>query len=111
LPSCSGGVCVSAFLVGGLERIRAGRGAAPVTPSPRTVNAKKHAEFQVMRSIPYFSTMSDEELREQRIPPGMHSWGEVTVMGKRLDGLNWLFLPPETGPARVDADGVHPLRF
>lgn len=65
----------------------------PVVPA---VNEAERAEFQVMRSIPYFARMSDDELRQQRIPPGMRSWQEVVLMGKRLDALNWLFLPPET---------------
>lgn len=50
-----------------------------------------------MKKIPYFSKMSEEQLRKQPMPPGFKDWGQVLEMGKKLDGLEWLFLPPETG--------------
>jgi hypothetical protein len=68
-------------------------------PTPKaspTPNAEKR-KFEQMRKIPYFSKMTDEQLRKQPLPPGIKDWGEVTEMGKRLDGLEWLFIPPETG--------------
>ena len=63
-------------------------------PTPTPAERKT---FEQMRKIPYFSKMSEEQLRKQPIPPGFKDWGQVEEMGRKLDGLQWLFLPPETG--------------
>ena len=47
--------------------------------------------FEVMRSLPYYAEMSDEELRRQPLPPGYRSWAEV----KR--GL-WIMNQPAASP-------------
>jgi hypothetical protein len=77
------------------------------TPKPTPKVSKEQAQFKQMRKIPYFSKMSDAELRKQKLPPGMKSWDEVMEMGKKLDGLNWLFLPPETGKPPSGAPGAN----
>jgi hypothetical protein len=60
-----------------------------------------------MRRIPYFAGMTDAQLRQQRLPPGMKAWGEVAGVTQQLDGLNWMMLPPETGPQGAPApDGA-----
>lgn len=69
------------------------------TPKPSPTLTKEQKQFKTMRKIPYFAKMSDAELRKQKLPPGMTSWDEVIEMGEKLDGLDWLFLPPETGKA------------
>jgi hypothetical protein len=56
-----------------------------------------------MRRIPYFAQMSDEQLRKMPLPPGLKDWGEVQGLNQQLDGLQWLSLPPETGPATTPA--------
>ena len=73
------------------------------TPKPTPKVSKEQRQFAQMRKIPYFSKMTDAELRKQKLPPGMKSWDEVMEMGEKLDGLNWLFLPPETGKPPSDA--------
>ncbi|MEB3283758.1 MAG: hypothetical protein VKN33_00530 [Candidatus Sericytochromatia bacterium] len=52
-----------------------------------------------MRKIPYFAQMTDEQLRHIPLPPGIKDWGEIQGLNQQLDSLQWLFLPPETGPA------------
>lgn len=101
------------------------------TPKATPTPTPEQRQFKTMRQIPYFKDMTDEELRKQKLPPGMTDWSEVIEMGKELDGLNWLFLPPETNkpPAEgepqtapvpqarptpyeeVDPDGMHTLVF
>ncbi len=66
------------------------------TGAPRPTPAERK-KFEQMKKIPYFSKMSEEQLRKQPIPPGFKDWGQVLEMGRKLDGLQWLFLPPETG--------------
>lgn len=68
------------------------------TPRPkRTASPEEKKKFEQMRKIPYFSKMTEEQMRKQPIPPGFKDWGQVMEMGKKLDGLEWLFMPPETG--------------
>lgn len=70
------------------------------TPTPKaqpSVSPAERKKFEEMRKIPYFSKMTEEQLRKQPLPPGFKDWGQVGEMGKKLDGLQWLFLPPETG--------------
>lgn len=72
------------------------------TPKARpTATPAERKKFEQMRRIPYFAKMSEEQLRKQPIPPGFKDWGQVEEMGKKLDGLQWLFLPPETGEQPV----------
>ncbi|MEB3328633.1 MAG: hypothetical protein VKQ33_05315 [Candidatus Sericytochromatia bacterium] len=62
-----------------------------------TSDPEEQQRFAQMRRIPYFATMTDAQLRQQRLPPGLKDWGEVAGVTRELDGLNWRLLPPETG--------------
>ncbi|MEB3197618.1 MAG: hypothetical protein VKP62_10490 [Candidatus Sericytochromatia bacterium] len=89
----------------------------PTPPATR----REAEQFAKMRRIPYFAKMTDAQLRQFPMPPGLKDWGEVERIGKQLDGLQWLFLPPETGIAASpdahastalwapDVPGVSPL--
>jgi hypothetical protein len=76
--------------------------AAKPTPKPTpraTPDPAEQRRFSQMRRIPYFATMTDAQLRQQRLPPGLKDWGEVAGVTQQLDDIRWLFLPPETGVA------------
>lgn len=80
--------------------------ARPPSPRPSPSLNPRARQLATMRQIPYFAKMSDAELLKQPLPPGMKDWGEVIEMGKKLDGLNWLFMPPDTNPAPSAAPGA-----
>lgn len=83
------------------------------TPTPKaqpSVSPAERKKFEEMRKIPYFSKMTEEQLRKQPLPPGFKDWGQVNEMGKQLDGLQWLFLPPETGTPGAPSPAPSPTQ-
>lgn len=66
-------------------------------PTPRPTEDPNQKIFDALRQHPQFAGMTDDEIRNMPLPPGMKDWKQVLAMTGKLDELDWTQAPPDTG--------------
>lgn len=72
-------------------------------PTPRPTEDPNKKVFDALRRHPEFAGMTDEQIRNTPLPPGMKDWKQVLVMTGKLDELDWTQPPPDTGEKAATA--------
>lgn len=72
-------------------------------PTPRPSADPNKKLFDALRQHPQFAGMTDEQIRNTPLPPGMKDWKQVLAMTGKLDELDWTQPPPDTGKAGATA--------
>ncbi len=65
-------------------------------PTPRPTEDPNKKIFDALRKHPQFAGMTDEQIRNMPLPPGMKDWKQVLAMTGKLDELDWTQAPPDT---------------
>lgn len=66
-------------------------------PTPRPSEDPNKKVFDALRQHAQFAGMTDEQIRNTPLPPGMKDWKQVLAMVGKLDDLDWTQPPPDTG--------------
>lgn len=80
--------------------------AARPTPKPSPSEHPEKRIFDELRKYKEYTGMTDEQIRNMPLPPGMKSWGDVLAMTQSLDRLNWSSMPPQLGSQSATASPV-----
>lgn len=77
----------------------------PVAPTPTPPPSAPDEKEKLSILKKYYPNLSDQEIKDFKLPPGVKDWKEFDSITALLDQQNWLGVPPELASGSAQASG------